>query len=372
MSKLHILENTELSAYCLNILEKHNITLIREFVAEKSYKLVKILNLNCEQVQKIKEELLRLYGPKRNIATERFKTPVTCYGTHIDNLDQMLAPRDLLSNHSFWEICGPSGVGKTQLALSLVLNFVTKQMKSVLYIDTKLDFSASRIKNMLEARKIEPELYAGIMSYIKVERVLSAQGVVEMLEEFYKQLKQENKDITPIKMIVIDSLPAVWFLLNTDSNYLSSKRLLSRLNQIINRIVHEYFVAVICINLSLIPSTKENKPKGNKQLFTHINLLIKTKHSKAASINTYNNNDITDIIEYDDMGMDGKKSPYRPALGKFWLSKPYVRLSLEFPDKKSNLKCEEDSTIRVINLVATRYSPRGLSCLIQMQPEGFV
>lgn len=269
MLKIHSLANTELSDYCLSILEKQGISLVHDFVLEKSEKLMKMLNLSLEQVNKIKKEFRCLYGPKPTlidlalsdyIKETQLKRKV--YGTHIDALDSMLAPRQLLNNSSFWEICGPTGVGKTQLALTLVLNFVITQVSPALYIDTKLDFSASRIKNMLKAREIEPELYAGIMSYIKVERVISAQGVVEMLEEFYKKLQQGDENVSAIKMMVIDSLPAVWFLLKADSNRLAGKCLLSRLSQNINRLVRQHYITIICINLSLLPSPEENETKS--------------------------------------------------------------------------------------------------------------
>lgn len=265
MLKLHVLANTELSAYCINILEKHGIVYLREFILEKTEKLMKILNLNFEQVLTIKKEFRRIYGPKAKTFDERLneeKRKRKVYGCQISCLDDMLMPSDVLNNLSFWEICGPTGVGKTQLLLTLVLNFIANQISPVLYIDTKLDFSARRIKQMLKARKIEREFHAGIMSYIKVERVLSAKGVVEMLEHFLEQLQQENEDVMAIKLIVIDSLPAVWFLLKAESDRLAGKWLLSRLCQVINRLVFEHYIAVICVNLSLMPSQEENEIKA--------------------------------------------------------------------------------------------------------------
>ncbi|XP_037816116.1 uncharacterized protein LOC119606619 [Lucilia sericata] len=112
MFKLHSLPNTELSDYCLNILEKHGIIWVREFIHEKPEKLMKILNLNLEQVLKIKKEFRGLYGPKRIIVEGpeeededhelRICDPKKkVYGSHINALDNMLAPSLLLNNCSF-------------------------------------------------------------------------------------------------------------------------------------------------------------------------------------------------------------------------------------------------------------------------------
>ncbi|XP_023305057.2 DNA repair protein RAD51 homolog 4 [Lucilia cuprina] len=378
MFKLHSLPNTELSDYCLNILEKHGIIRVREFIHEKPEKLMKILNLNLEQVLKIKKEFRALYGPKRiiveppeqetqdeeeNLVHEiRIYDPKKkVYGSHINALDNMLAPCLLLNNCSFWEICGPTGVGKTQLALTLILNFVINQVAPALYIDTKLDFSASRIKDMLKAREIEPELYAGIMSYIKVERVLSAQGVVEMLAELHKQIELGNLDASAIKLIVIDSLPAVWFLLKAESNRLAGKWLLSRLSQNINRLVRQHYISVICINLSLLPSTpEENETKPTTSL--------------AAALN---DQDISDIIAADDMELVNDKtsslssSDYRPVLGLCWLTKPHLRLSLEFPPS-DDVSYKLDPSLRIIKLIKSTWSPSDLSCSVSLQPEGVI
>ncbi|TMW42574.1 hypothetical protein DOY81_012344, partial [Sarcophaga bullata] len=266
----------------------------------------------------IKNEFRRLYGPKvktfeERLAEEKRKRKV--YGCQISCLDDMLMPSDVLNNLSFWEICGPTGVGKTQLLLTLVLNFVANQISPALYIDTKLDFSARRIKQMLKARKIERELHAGIMSYIKVERVLSAIGVVEMLEQFLEQLQQENEDVMAIKLIVIDSLPAVWFLLKADSDRLAGKWLLSRLSQAINRLVFEHYIAVIC----------RNETKTTTKVF-------QLPHNE--------DHDVSDLIEADDMVRITNRHlllfKHRPVLGYFWLTKPHLRLSRNMLSRDGN------------------------------------
>ncbi|KAI8128452.1 hypothetical protein FF38_10035 [Lucilia cuprina] len=398
MFKLHSLPNTELSDYCLNILEKHGIIWVREFIHEKPEKLMKILNLNLEQVLKIKKEFRGLYGPKRiiveppeqetqdeeeNLVHEiRIYDPKKkVYGSHINALDNMLAPCLLLNNCSFWEICGPTGVGKTQLALTLILNFVINQVAPALYIDTKLDFSASRIKDMLKAREIEPELYAGIMSYIKVERVLSAQGVVEMLAELHKQIELGNLDANAIKLIVIDSLPAVWFLLKAESNRLAGKWLLSRLSQNINRLVRQHYISVICINLSLLPSTpEENETKSTSMHylfnFYFIYFYIHT-YFLASLAAALNDQDISDIIAADDMELVNDKtsslssSDYRPVLGLCWLTKPHLRLSLEFPPS-DDVSYKLDPSLRIIKLIKSTWSPSDLSCSVSLQPEGVI
>lgn len=49
------------------------------------------------------------------------------------------------------ELCGLADSGKTQLCLQLAINTVKNSENTVLYIDTKGDFSATRIQKILDA-----------------------------------------------------------------------------------------------------------------------------------------------------------------------------------------------------------------------------
>lgn len=49
------------------------------------------------------------------------------------------------------ELCGLSDSGKTQLCLQMAINSVKNSENTVLYIDTKGDFSATRIQKILDA-----------------------------------------------------------------------------------------------------------------------------------------------------------------------------------------------------------------------------
>ncbi|XP_075166898.1 rad51 recombinase D [Haematobia irritans] len=403
MSRLQIIKNTELSEYCLSILARHDINFVGEFLKEKPEKLMKILNLNAAQIQKIRNELKKTYGPiPITLAEQRSKyeklnhrgstlsftffdgtksleieTNGPCYSTLIGPLDDMLAPNlkvhdrksqndELICTHGpshltskiNWEICGPTGVGKTQLAMTLLCNFVHLYQTEALYIDTKLDFSASRIKQILTKRQLKPDIVAGILQAIKVERVLSAQGVVEMLETFYGELRKGSDHVIGIKMIIIDSLPAVWFLLKADSNRLAGKYLLSRLSQIVHRLCDEYDIAVIYINLSIIPtpSSEENQKKL----------------SMAGSVLAKDDHDISDILEDDDMGVDVKNHlSYRQVMGHFWLSKPRLRLSMEYLSSDEDQEIKRSSR-RLLKVLQSSCMRQGKCCTVRICDQGVV
>lgn len=51
-----------------------------------------------------------------------------------------------------YEICGPPSSGKTQLCLTLCKNISIDLQQHIFYLDTKRDFSAKRLKKMLNGK----------------------------------------------------------------------------------------------------------------------------------------------------------------------------------------------------------------------------
>lgn len=58
---------------------------------------------------------------------------------------------DGFKSGNIYEVCGLSGSGKTQICLALVANTVMKD-KCVYYVDTKGDFSATRVEQYISKR----------------------------------------------------------------------------------------------------------------------------------------------------------------------------------------------------------------------------
>lgn len=96
------------------------------------------------------------------------------------------------------EICGLAGSGKSQLCMQLAINCVMSSNSSVLYIDTKQDFSAVRIQKTLEAyglsHKVSIYIFINIyplyvhgsalLSYWKLEVVVVVLTIYYQLNNF--------------------------------------------------------------------------------------------------------------------------------------------------------------------------------------------
>ena len=89
--------------------------------------------------------------------------------------------------------------------------------------------------------------------------------------------------------------------------------------------------------------------------------------------------DVSDLIEADDMvsSTDNKPSSlllnHRPVLGYFWLTKPHLRLSLEYPQPEDGNHGEDNaSSLRVIRILKSRFSSSNIHCTVRLQDEGVV
>lgn len=89
--------------------------------------------------------------------------------------------------------------------------------------------------------------------------------------------------------------------------------------------------------------------------------------------------DVSDLIEADDMvsSTDNKPSSllhnHRPVLGYFWLTKPHLRLSLEYRQPEDGNHRQDNATsLRVIRILKSRFSSNNIHCTVSLEDEGVV
>lgn len=81
-------------------------------------------------------------------------------------------------------------------------------------MDCKGDFSGKRIHKMLTARdKSETDITA-IMTQIRVQRIFTAHELIKILNQLLDQIDQYKN----YKLLIIDSLPALWWLFHGDNS----------------------------------------------------------------------------------------------------------------------------------------------------------
>ncbi|XP_050338221.1 DNA repair protein XRCC3 [Bactrocera neohumeralis] len=145
------------------------------------------------------------------------------------------------------EICGASGVGKTQLLLQLSL---TVQLptelgglnKAVAYICTEDAFPSKRLFQLSKVfEKRFPEININYMGNIYIEHILEASNLLECVGVRLAKLMESFN----IGLIIIDSVAAIF---RTYNNYIKRARNMRKLANHLLHYVDKYNCAVICVN----------------------------------------------------------------------------------------------------------------------------
>ncbi|XP_054090790.1 DNA repair protein RAD51 homolog 4 [Zeugodacus cucurbitae] len=249
MADLEQFNGLGLSTYLQRKLQKKCIITRYELLITSNAELMEITGLTETAILELKEKLGKDYFPLQQCIVNNWKTYKKVYNTGIENLDILLAKTPLKTG-SVWEICGKSGVGKTQLCHTIALNFAAQAQGTVLYIDTKCDFSGTRIMEMLRCRTVPNNICGRIMQNILVERTVTGEGLCDILEKLGVQLNAgADADGGNIKLVIIDALPAVFFTYRNEADRLKGKFLLAKLNNLVYQLSKQHHTAFIYVNL---------------------------------------------------------------------------------------------------------------------------
>ncbi|XP_035436723.2 DNA repair protein RAD51 homolog 4 [Spodoptera frugiperda] len=309
MQKLKAQNFNNLSESIIRTLAQNRIVTILDFLQEDVSKLTSLTKLSLHDVLTIRNEIFTTYSaPLINgtaLLTKVYKSR-SRISSGIDSLDS-------ITNGGFpvrhiTEICGLADSGKSQLCFQLAINVAKDDDSTVLYVDTKGDFSAVRVQKMLDAQGYSHKDMASIMYRIRVVHIWTMADLVDL----FKGIKNKALEIENLALVIVDSLPCLMFQHLGDDNKMG----LSLLNILVNYsrfIANEFNVAIIYIN-------------------------IQTR---------WIDSDISDLEDDGESTSAYKEAAYiekkNRCLGKYWESVPVLVLQLEKLDlsSKENETCTE-------------------------------
>lgn len=220
-----------------------------------------------------------------------------------------------------------SGTGKTQLCLQLSANCAKLYDKNVLYIDTKGDFSATRLQSFLVNSMSSLQELAKIMARIKVIRVWTMEELVLLFNE----MKKDIAFIESLKLIVIDSLPCLMFQHLGENCKIG----LSFLNMFVNSARYlstELNLSIICVNI----------------------------------ITRWVEQDFLEIEDGESTSEYGLKEKQIRCLGRYWQHIPAIVLLLE---KQNNQDNEKDFTLKISATKSFRHMYND-NCILTINSNG--
>ncbi|XP_028028779.1 DNA repair protein RAD51 homolog 4 [Bombyx mandarina] len=245
MQKLTHVEGTALTDPVIKMLFQSRIITILDFLQEDVEKLANICKLSIPQILEARNQILTQFSApviNGSCFIDKIRKGTISIKSGVKNLDNMLNRG--IPAKTITELCGIAGSGKTQLALQIAINCAKETHKTVLYIDTKGDFSALRIQKILEKCQYSFKEVAAIMNRIHISYIWTMEELVNL----FKNLKNGELVIDNLMLLVIDSLPSLMFQYLGEDNKLG----LSLLNSFVNYsrfICKQLNIGIICINM---------------------------------------------------------------------------------------------------------------------------
>ncbi|XP_045491762.1 DNA repair protein RAD51 homolog 4 isoform X2 [Colias croceus] len=285
MEKLNISISAYLSPEIMKKLSQNRIFTIRDFIQEDVDKLTHITRLNIPSIIEIRDSIFKLYSaPVKNGLTYLTETAVKerFLKTGIKSLDTVLnggIPIGYIT-----EVCGLAGSGKTQLCMQIAINCVNLSEKTVLYIDTKGDFSAVRIQKILHAYGLSHKEMAIIMMKIKIVYIWSMEELIQLLQD----IKFKKICLDRLSLIIIDSLPSLMFQHFGDDNKMGDTTCSTSKENVYvetkNRCLGKYWRQIPLIVLLLEKSTSTSNDTNNQNV--NITVIDSNMHQNSqCSIN---------------------------------------------------------------------------------------
>ncbi|KAH9639098.1 hypothetical protein HF086_009067 [Spodoptera exigua] len=337
MQKLKTQDFKNLSESTIRTLAQNRIVTLLDFLQEDVSKLSSLTKLGLHDILAIRNEIFSRYSAPlingTDLLTKVYKSR-NRISSAIESLDSIL-------NGGFpvryiTEICGLADSGKSQLCFQLAINVAKDNVRTVLYIDTKGDFSAVRVQRMLDAQGYSHKDMASIMYRIRVVHIWTLEDLVEL----FKGIKNKTFDAENLALVIVDSLPCLMFQHLGDENKMG----LSFLNVLVNYsrfIANEFNVAIIYIN-------------------------VQTRWIE---------NDISDLEDDGESSSCLKENVYiekkNRCLGKYWESVPVLVLQLEKLELISK-ENESYTELKVSVITSNVTKCNNNQCILKLSTKGII
>ncbi|XP_022917366.2 DNA repair protein RAD51 homolog 4 [Onthophagus taurus] len=209
MSRLSTEQHKLLTESMIENLFDKNIYTTFDFVQSDIQKLMGATNLSYKDSIDIKKHLInKNSGILRNGSNylNNCIKKSSILPTGIKSIDEILGGGILTGE--IYEICGPPASGKTHFCLTLAKNIINQTNQNVYFIDTKHKFNFRRYKKIVLEDNINNQEHI-IMAFNKllIKQISTIHDLINSLFE----IKHEIENGLNVKVIIIDSLPAILY-----------------------------------------------------------------------------------------------------------------------------------------------------------------
>lgn len=308
----------------LRLLKQRNIVTVTDFLQEDVDKIARVTKLPFKDILQIRHHIMLKFSSLCISGLEGYSNLVTnsaILPTGIKSFDKILSGG--LHTGSVFEICGQSGAGKTQLCFTIALNVSHHLNQTVYYIDSKNDFSASRIQEVLMNKGYSELVCRAILEHVVVIKVKNIYQLLLFLNNLKTVLSRRNTRLC--RLIIVDSIPVFYFPFIGGANT-EGLGFLNSVMTTMKYISTKYFVIFCVVNIATL--YKEGDNSGTE-----------------------------DCLE-----LQTDTEEVRPMLGKYWLHTPSTRCLIQ--------KCIDNLSRRTIKIVKSTHLQTGVLCTVEVSDLG--
>ena len=191
--------------------------------------------------------------------------------TGLEKLDELLGGG--IKNGIITDIFGPSSTGKTQMALQIAVNCLSRG-GTILYQDTTGSFRPERLLDMLKPRGLD----ASLLDKITVGRIMSTQ------EQFSTISKITQPDYS---LVIIDNITDLFsFEYSREEQILEKNKQFTKYMKQLASAVFEKKIPLVAVNMiRKINDSEQENLDSVMSLFTHVKIrLSKNSASYAGQV----------------------------------------------------------------------------------------
>jgi len=185
--------------------------------------------------------------------------------TGLEKLDQMLGGG--LKSSTITDIFGPSGTGKTQLALQIMLNSLSENSK-IFYQDTTGNFRPERLVEMAQYK----EMGTDFLDKITVGRIINVMEQQNSLEKISE---------SDFSLIIIDNVTDLFsFEYPREEQILEKTNQFSKYMKRLSQIAAETKIPIVITNMMRkIDTIEQENMDSIISLYTHIKIKLARKQA---------------------------------------------------------------------------------------------
>ena len=226
--KLCNVQHGILSAKVLQDLNNNMIIFVRDFIGHDPRLLKqKCSSLTFEDIFQLRAYLIQAFGP----------TVIQADSGENQVLKNNLL--ELKTNH-IYEIYGPPGVGKTQFGLAMAGRL--SEEGQVFYIDTKNDFSISRLKSMMKNLKM--------LSNVSIAKAFDLHEAIKITETLSKAT------LANPKLLILDNIASLIWPLLDDEKFDEVFKRIAKLQSSLRRMAFHHKMAILVVNNAVNNGTR--------------------------------------------------------------------------------------------------------------------